>query len=133
MKKNEMKKMVALATGTLAMGAISLNANASNLFESTDLGSGAELRGAILEMNGSSSAFIDNNDAELKCGEGKCGEGKCGEGKGKKEAKDATTKAKSDVAKEKTKATDKKEKAADKTKEGKCGEGKCGEGKCGTH
>lgn len=91
--------------------------NTTSLTGFTGLGSGAELRSALL---GGKQA--ETNAFELKCGgkdsthtkeakgkDGKCGEGKCGEGK-KKEAA-----------------------ANDKTKEAKCGQGKCGEGKKKPH
>jgi uncharacterized low-complexity protein len=95
-------------------GFTNLNANETSLTAFSALGSGAEVRTAIL---GSASSNI--NAFELKCGakdstatkqgkgkDGKCGEGKCGEGK-KKEGKTADA----------------------KTKDGKCGQGKCGEKK----
>lgn len=123
-------RTTAILTGAIvgSVGTVS----ATNLFETTDLGSGAELRSDLLSKN-AATGLIDNSLVELKCGEGtcgeksekkakkskegehKCGEGKCGEGKSEKKAK----KAKS----EKTTKT--------KSGEHKCGEGKCGEATCG--
>lgn len=95
-------------------GLTTLNANESSLTSFSPLGSGAEVRTALLgAVSANSNAF------ELKCGakdststkqakgkDGKCGEGKCGEGK-KKDAKTSEAKA----------------------KDAKCGQGKCGEEK----
>lgn len=123
-------KIVAVATGTLAVAAVSNNANAADLFSVDHLGSGSELRSNLIELNSdfiADNKMVSNLNVELKCGEGKCGEGKCGEGKsGDKKEGDAK-------AKDKSKADPKAEegKKDDKSKEGKCGEGKCGEGKCG--
>ena len=127
--KNLTKKVAAIATSTLAVGAISLDANATDIFEINDLGSGSELRSNILELNGGTSTLLDNAEVELKCGEGKCGEGKCGESKDgkKKEAEKKDSKSKDAKSEETKKGKD------DKSKEAKCGEGKCGEGKCGEH
>lgn len=104
-----------IATALLSLGHVSANHNPLGGYSA--LGSGAEVRSALLGNSTSNSAF------ELKCGakdsthtkqakgkDGKCGEGKCGESK-KKDAK-ATS---------------------DKTKDSKCGQGKCGEGKKQPH
>ncbi|MDA9967540.1 hypothetical protein OAA90_01970 [Salibacteraceae bacterium] len=119
-------KIVAVATGTLALGAVSNNASAADLFAVDHLGSGSEVRSNLIELNSdfiADNKMVSNLTVELKCGEGKCGEGKCGEGKSGDEKEDAKkTDKKSD------KKSDKKEDAKkdDKSKEGKCGEGKCG-------
>lgn len=125
-------KIVAVATGTLALGAVSNNASAADLFAVDHLGSGSEVRSNLIELNSdfiADNKMVSNLNVELKCGEGKCGEGKCGEGKDgdKKEGDKKSDKKDGD------KKSDKKEDAKkdDKSKEGKCGEGKCGEGKCG--
>lgn len=105
MKNNKLKN---LAAGTIMLSSLSLlsvDANAENLFNTEDLGTGSDLRSNILEANLNSPAFI-NATIELKCGEGTCGEGKK-----KAEGEKAETKA------------------VEKTSEHKCGEGKCGEEK----
>ena len=105
MKNNKLKN---LAAGTIMLSSLSLlsvDANAENLFNTEDLGTGSDLRSNILEANLNSPAFI-NATIELKCGEGTCGEGKK-----KAEGEKAETKA------------------VEKTGEHKCGEGKCGEEK----
>lgn len=128
MKNKDSKKSIALtaiAAGTVAIGSIAGagDANATNLFSFENLGSGSELRSELLIANDATS-FIQNNEMELKCGEGekkaaakdgakaaehkcgegKCGEGKCGEGKkAKKATKDAgekTAEKKEEVKKE---------------------------------
>lgn len=128
MKKNKnIGKVAAIATGTLALGAVSTNANAADLFQVDYLGSGAELRSNLIDLNSDFPAenkMVSNLEMELKCGEGKCGEGKCGEGKKGEESKETKAEGKKEGD---AKAT----KGDDKTKEHKCGEGKCGEGKCG--
>lgn len=127
----KIRKIVAVATGTLALGAVSNNANAADLFTVDHLGSGSEVRSNLIELNSdfiADNKMVSNLNVELKCGEGKCGEGKCGEGKcgegksGDKKEGDKKVDAKKDV-KEGAKEGDKKD---DKSKEGKCGEGKCG-------
>ncbi len=134
-KKNTKRSIL---TGTLVAGALltfSVNANARPTTEV--LGSGAEVRTSIIDLNVSSST---SNLLELKCGategsskkteakpasdkktakttEAKCGEGKCGEGKCGGDDKKATSK---------TAKTEKKAAKKEKTTEAKCGEGKCG-------
>lgn len=120
-------KIVAVATGTLALGATTSEASAAELFTVNHLGSGSELRSNLIDINSdfiAENKMVSNLNVELKCGEGKCGEGKCGEGKSGKDKKEGEKK---DAKKDEKKG----EKADDKSKEGKCGEGKCGEGKCG--
>ena len=90
-KKN--KKLAALATGTLVLGAFSgigtPTAEAGQLGFSV-LGSGGKVRSSLLASTDVSSSFgsLKELAGEGKCGEGKCGgddkdggEGKCGEGK----------------------------------------------------
>ena len=123
-------KIVAAATGTLALGAVSNNANAADLFTVDHLGSGSEVRSNLIELNSdfiADNRMVSNLNVELKCGEGKCGEGKCGEGKSGDE-KDSDKKEdaiKSDTkedTKEETKEEAKEEtEKDDKSKEGKCG------------
>lgn len=117
-KRSNLKTAVlisgAVVGGTaLAFGAESVNTE--KLLEYSSLGSGAELRTELLEINEISSKAIERMNSEttvkfseLKCGEGKCGEGKCGEDKKKDEKK--------------------KDAKAD---ESKAGESKCGESTCG--
>ncbi len=109
--KNSKNKTSILA-GSLIAGAIglsSINAGASNLFNYNSLGSGAELRSELLNVNVSPLKV-----AELECGD-------------KKKGADST-KSKTGEAK----CGDKKKAAAGKTGEGKCGEGKCGDKKKAT-
>ena len=131
MKTNKLKN---LAAGTIMLSSLSLlsvDANAENLFNTEDLGTGSDLRSNILEANWNSPAFI-NATIELKCGEGTCGEGKK-----KAEGEKAETKAAEKTGEHKCgegKCGEEKkaegEKATPKA-EGKTGEHKCGEGKCG--
>ena len=116
-KQTGILKTVVLS-GMIA-GALPLAANANDLFNYSDMGSGAEVRSSLLDKYGSPLNAYQNQPTdfiigEAKCGEGKCGEGKCGEGEKKAEAKKGE--AKKGEAK----------KAETKTSEGKCGEGKCG-------
>lgn len=124
MKNEKLKMLGALATGALLIG--SANANTNDIFQVTDLGSGAELRSELLTINDLPAAIQANGELELKCGEGKCGEGKCGE---KSEASSEEAEATAPAAE-----TEAETEAASESKEGehKCGEGKCGEGKCGS-
>ncbi len=121
-------KIVAVATGSLAIGSVTSEANATELFNVDHLGSGSEVRANLIDLNSdfvAENKMVSNLNVELKCGEGKCGEGKCGEGKSGDDKKEGDKKD--------AKKGDKKDsKADDKSKEGKCGEGKCGEGKCGS-
>ena len=115
-KEKQSRLLKTVVIGGMIAGASSLSANADNLFNYGDLGSGSELRGHLLEQYGSpintANLPTDYIVGEAKCGEGKCGEGKCGEGKEKKAEKGKEAK-----------------KGESKTGEAKCGEGKCGEGK----
>jgi hypothetical protein len=123
-------KIVAVATGTLALGAVSNNANAADLFTVDHLGSGSEVRSNLIELNSdfiADNRMVSNLNVELKCGEGKCGEGKCGEGKSGDE-KDSDKKEdaiKSDT-KEDTKQETKEEAKEETEKDDKSKEGKCG-------
>ncbi len=116
-----------LFTGSIVAGSLlSTNTASANPFNFTDLGSGSQLRTALLDNLVSQKYNLDlacgekskdNTKKEDKSKDGKCGEGKCGEGKcGGKE--DSTKMKSSDM-----------KKMDDKSKEGKCGEGKCGENK----
>jgi uncharacterized low-complexity protein len=116
-----------LFTGSIVAGSLlSTNTASANPFSFTDLGSGSQLRTALLDNLVSQKYNLDlacgekskdNTKKEDKSKDGKCGEGKCGEGKCG--GKDDSTKMKSSDMK----------KTDDKSKEGKCGEGKCGENK----
>jgi uncharacterized low-complexity protein len=127
----ENKKLKSLAASTLALGALGLIANpasAANLFTSTDLGTGAELRSEVLGLNDAAPRIFNNTDIELKCGEGKCGEEKKAEGEKAEGEKAEESKAGESKCGEEKKA----EKKVEKTEgESKSGEHKCGEGKCG--
>ena len=120
--KNTKKKILrgSLIAGAI-IGASSLTASPADLFTYNDLGSGSEVRAALVEeaMNSSSNLFL-----ELKCGEGKCGEEKKEETKSKTKKGETKAETKEGETKAETKETKKK-------KEGKSEEGKCGEGKCG--
>jgi len=144
-KKNHTKN-VAVISGTLVTGLVTgmagNEANANDLFNFSDLGTGYELRNEMIDMNKVEAALQSNTVRakvwEDKCGEGKCGEGKCGEEKKKeekkkeemkKEAKEGDEKKAAAVTpaeKSKTEEAKKEEKKEEKTKEAKCGEGKCG-------
>ncbi|HMN50358.1 MAG TPA: hypothetical protein PKD67_14530 [Ignavibacteriaceae bacterium] len=111
-----------LFTGSIVAGSLlSVNTASANPFSFTDLGSGSQLRTALLDNLVSQKYNLDlscgekskdNLKKENKSKDGKCGEGKCG--------------GKQDSTKMKTSDTKKMD---DKSKEGKCGEGKCGENK----
>lgn len=114
-----------LLTGALLAGAVlgtPKAISAENLFNFGSLGSGAELRSALLNSS-------PNRNLEMKCGnkhssktkaadakskDAKCGEGKCGDKKDSSKVKDAKCGEK---------------KMESKTKDAKCGEGKCGDKK----
>lgn len=110
-EKKNLKK-AGLITGAflaVAVAGIAGTVNTSDLLTYNALGSGAEIRVEIADMN----SVTPINTLELKCGEGKCGEGEKKE-KGKTSKKEAKAKKK-----------------AKKSKESKAEESKCGEGKCG--
>ena len=133
-KDKKMLKSVSLITGAMLTGSLASFAasqNSESLLEYQSLGSGAEVRSELMDLN---SPQILNSETTFKMGELKCGEGKCGEGDKKKEEGKAKAK------KSETKATEAKcgegkdvkaEKKAETKKEGKTSEAKCGEGKCG--
>ncbi|MDT8394702.1 MAG: hypothetical protein RQ761_12735, partial [Bacteroidales bacterium] len=68
--------------GGLVAGLAANEANANDLFNYSDLGTGYELRSELMDMNMVEKALTSNTVRakvwEDKCGEGKCGEGKCG-------------------------------------------------------
>lgn len=109
-------------TGSIVAGSLlSVSTASANPFNFTDLGSGSQLRTALLDNLVSQKYNLDlacgekskdHTSKENKSKDGKCGEGKCG---GKQDSS-------------KIKSSDTK-KLDDKSKEGKCGEGKCGENK----
>ena len=134
-QKKNTKKIIG---GSIVLGSVvglgGIQANAAELFNYNDLGSGSEVRSQLLQTERSIDNAIElscgeksEKKAESKSSEHKCGEGKCGE-EGKKEGK--SEKAEKG---EKAEKSSKKEKKASESKatESKCGEGKCGEGKCG--
>lgn len=141
-KKNSKRSIL---TGTIIAGALLTFSVNTNARPSTDvLGSGAEVRGEIIDLNLNSSS---SNLLELKCGEAekttkkaeakpatkkegkaveaKCGEGKCGEGKCGGDDKKADSKKLGTKDAKSAKAEKKSDKKG-KTTEAKCGEGKCG-------
>ncbi len=84
--KRNHTKHAAVISGTLVTGLVAgiaaNDANATDLFEFSELGTGYELRNGLLELNMVEQALATNTVRakvwEDKCGEGKCGEGKCG-------------------------------------------------------
>ncbi len=105
---------------------------ANGILDYSDLGSGSQVRSALVDMNlnaEESNTLYAYKISDMKCGEGKCGEGKCGEDKkaedGKSKKATKGKKAKASSKKADAKKTDAK-KAEGKSTEAKCGEGKCG-------
>ena len=123
------KKLAKLTLASLAAGTISgmsaVDAHALQQTGFTALGSGAQVRTQLIDLNtteNTNPGYFGHHEkgGEHKCGEGKCGEGKCGEGKcgeGKDSGEHKCGEGKCGEAKD--------------SGEHKCGEGKCGEGKCG--
>ncbi len=121
-----------LFTGSIVAGSLlSTNTASANPFSFTDLGSGSQLRTALLDNLVSQKYNLDlscgekskdNSKNENKTKDAKCGEGKCGDSKTTEHKcggkNDSTTMQTKDV-----------KKMDDKSKEGKCGDGKCGENK----
>ena len=126
--KNGLLKSVVLS-GMIA-GAMPFAANADNLFNYEDLGSGSQLRSNLIEKYVSPTDAI-NRVGENYVFEAKCGEGKCGEKEGDKKKKEAKKEPTKEGKAKATKSKAKSEKGTEKgkTKEAKCGEGKCGEKK----
>lgn len=131
LEKNKSIKSI-LFTGSIVAGSLlgGSTASAHSAFNFTDLGTGSQLRSALLENLSSQKYNLDlacgekSNDKtkDSKSKDGKCGEGKCGDSK----SKDHKCGDKNDS----TKASVKDMKKTDsKSKEGKCGEGKCGDSK----
>ncbi len=121
-----------LFTGSIVAGSLlSVNTASANPFSFTDLGSGSQLRTALLDNLVSHKYNLDlscgekskdNSKNENKTKDAKCGEGKCGDSK----TSEHKCGGKNDSTTMKTKDMKKMD---DKSKEGKCGEGKCGENK----
>ena len=89
--ENKKSILTGSVIATAFLGLTNINAKAASLTHFAALGSGAEVRTALL-----GKTALDANAFELKCGgkdtthtkdakgkDGKCGEGKCGEGKKK--------------------------------------------------
>ncbi|NOY51618.1 MAG: hypothetical protein GXO88_13775 [Chlorobi bacterium] len=151
MEKRNTKSTI--LSGTLIAGALlTFSVNADARPSTQVLGSGADVRTEIIELNANSSS---DKLFELKCGEksatakkagtktkdakaaeAKCGEGKCGSDDKKAAAvkKDSKTNAKAAEAKcgeGKCGSDTKKDTKASASKKAKTSEAKCGEGKCG--
>ena len=120
-----------LAGSLISLGA--LQANAEEIVRVENLGSGSEVRAALLASERvldhalelscgekkeakaeTTTSTTEGKAEEQKCGEGKCGEGKCGEHEH-----------------EKAETTTKTESKTEQSSESKAEEHKCGEGKCG--
>ena len=140
-QKKNLKKAAVISSALLSgsvIGLSPLNAGTGSLFDYNALGTGAELRSGIIDMNKTMKASKAAEStstikfSELKCGEGSCGEGKKEEKKSEgKEASKKKSETKSSEAKcgEGEKKEEKKSEA--KKSESKSSESKCGEGKCG--
>ena len=96
----------AMLTTTVAVSGAS---PANGMTELNDLGSGSEVRNALIDINTSpnaSNTLYASKISDMKCGEGKCGEGKCGEEKKSEDGKKTVKKA--DAKKADAKKSDKK-------------------------
>jgi uncharacterized low-complexity protein len=148
-KDLETAKIIAMATGSLILGAPSAMASEANsdLYSYSSLGSGQSVRSSLIELNNTqepantSLCYGDRGKSkEGKCGEGKCGKGmkkgkdsKCGEGRcGEGKCGEGMKKGKEGKCGEGKCGEGKCGEGMKKGKEAKCGEGKCGEGKCGS-
>ncbi|MBX7137708.1 MAG: hypothetical protein K1X83_06960 [Oligoflexia bacterium] len=125
MKKN--RNLSNLSKASLALGAVAglrlADAHAMQSFDYHMLGSGAVVRGELLEK-AANPVYAAHEDAEDgEAGSGKTVEGNCGEGKEK--SAEANCGEGKDKAKKEHEADQHKDKSKDA--EGKCGEGKCGE------
>ncbi|MBK7631943.1 MAG: hypothetical protein IPJ23_14790 [Ignavibacteriales bacterium] len=126
-----------LFTGTIVAGSLLSTSTASaNPFSFTDLGSGSQLRTALLDNLISQKYNLDlscgektkdNSKSDSKTKDAKCGEGKCGDSKTTEhKCGDGKCGDKSDTTKMHMKDMKKMD---SKTKDAKCGEGKCGDSK----
>lgn len=119
----------AMLSTTVAVTAVT---PASSILEYNDLGSGSQVRSALVDMNLNgveSNTLYAYKISDMKCGEGKCGEEKkADDSKSKKATKGKKAKASGKKASGKKADT---KKADAKKAEGKSTEAKCGEGKCG--
>ena len=86
--KKILKSASLVAGALLTTGLAATPSFGADILAYSKLGSGAELRSQLIELNTQKSQEARTvKFAELKCGEGKCGEGKCGEGEKKADAK----------------------------------------------
>lgn len=78
---NNPSRQVAIVSGAIVTGlmacASAQEANASELFNYTTLGTGAELRNELIDMNMVDKA-VGPETIRARVWEGYCGEGKCG-------------------------------------------------------
>lgn len=83
--KKILKSATIFATAMISTTAVvAAETPASALAGLNDLGSGSEVRSALIDMNlnaNESNTMYAYKISDMKCGEGKCGEGKCGENK----------------------------------------------------
>jgi uncharacterized low-complexity protein len=144
MNSKKLKNSAAIVTGTLLASTFSIEAQGVNthLFEYDNLGSGAELRSELLQMNSERYKTFEmkcgdkktevskkNKSSEAKCGEGKCGADKKAEAKKKDKA---TKSVEAKCGEGKCGSGDKKADSTKKKKEeSKAAQSKCGQGKCG--
>lgn len=127
MKKNSILVGALIAGAAFTTGSLSASSNSDLSFNT--LGSGSDVRSALMDNAGTGTHEML---FELKCGtegtkakegeskskDAKCGEGKCGE--------DAKSKASKEKDSTKKEAAAKETKSESKSKDAKCGEGKCG-------
>jgi len=126
-RKQNLTKKAGLISGAIITGVIAglsiEEIKAAELFNYSDLGTGANIRSELIDLNVNPESAVNSfNTFELKCGEGKCGGEDAKDGK--KDKKDGKSEKKVDE-----KGAVKDAKSEDKTAESKCGEGKCGEEK----
>jgi len=135
-KEKKILKSASIVAGALLTTALVASPlSGMDILAYNDLGSGAEVRSQLIDMN---SNQINSSDAttykvgELKCGEDGKKETKSAKGEKANKADVKSADSKKAAAASTTKADAKKaDVKEEKSKEAKCGEGKCGEGKCG--
>lgn len=86
-KKNQTAGWITKAVLAGAISSTALSTEASDLLSFNELGSGAEIRTHLLEMNDPIEAHVSMSIAEFMISENKCGEGKCGGEKKKRKRK----------------------------------------------